>query len=275
MDYRFKQTINGPATDFSPSSKKRKIGIPAFGGIEMVKKVRPVLTEEGVGARAQRLIPSDGEHLDPFVLFDEYYVDPDASFPMHPHGGFEGFQFIMVGATEYQDNIGNSGLIEAGDVRRFVAGQGFRHSEYPRSDKTVRGYLLWIKLPDVKKRSTSTFFQEHHGNEVNRIENESSIETRIFGEGGHMETHTPAVFKHYIFKKDSRMKFELACGWNGFVYISTGSASACGIDLGEKEGVVIEPGETCDMRIRAGTEMVIVKGRIQNEEIVQDGHFVR
>jgi hypothetical protein len=241
----------------------------------MVKKVIPVLTDEGVGAKAHRLIPNNGEHLDPFVIFDEYFVYPDASFPMHPHGGFEGFQFLMEGATEYNDNLGNKGLIGIGDVRRFVAGKGFKHSEFPRSEETVRGYLLWIKLPDVKKMNIPTFFQEHHGEEVKRIETDDAVETRIFGEGGNMETHTPAVFKHYIFKKDSAMKFELACGWNGFVYVSTGSASACGVDIGDREGVIIDPCETCDMKIKAGTELVIVKGRIQNEEILQEGHFVR
>jgi redox-sensitive bicupin YhaK (pirin superfamily) len=240
----------------------------------MVKKVRPVLTDEGIGARAHRLIPNEGEHLDPFVLFDEYYVDPDASFPMHPHGGFEGFQFLMKGSTEYNDNFGNKGLIQAGEVRRFVAGQGFKHSEYPKSEEAARGYLLWIKLPDIKKGNTSTFFQEHHADDVNVIENENYIETRIFGEGGHMETHTPAVFKHYFFKKDTKMKFELACGWNGFVYVSTGSATACGVDIKGKEGVLIDPCETCEMEMEAGTELVLVKGRMLNEDIVQHGHFV-
>lgn len=241
----------------------------------MVRKVRPRPTDEGVGAKAYRLIPNEGDHLDPFVLFDEYFVYPEASFPMHPHGGFEGFQFLMEGATEYNDVFGNKGLIKAGDARRFVPGQGFKHSEYPRSDDTVRGYLLWIKIPDNKRMNISTFFHELHGSEVFRREDDISIETRIFGEGGHMETHTPAVFKHYIFKKDGRMKFELACGWNGFVYVSSGSVSVCGVGIGEKEGAIIEPCEVCEMTIEAGTEMVIAKGRMLDEEIVQEGHFVR
>jgi redox-sensitive bicupin YhaK (pirin superfamily) len=261
-----------PGADFFTWSSQ-EIGEPP-GGIDMIKKISPRLTDEGVGAKAYRLIPNDGEHLDPFVLFDEYYVDPDASFPMHPHGGFEGFQFLMNGTTEYKDVFGNIGSIEAGDVRRFVAGQGFKHSEYPMSNETVRGYLLWIKLPDTKK-NISTYFQELHGGEVYRQEDDISIETRIFGEGGRMDTHTPAVFKHYIFKKDARLKFELACGWNGFVYISSGSATICGVKIGDKEGIIIDPCETCDMEIEQDTELVLVKGRILNEDIVQKGHFVR
>jgi hypothetical protein len=240
----------------------------------MARKVIPVLTDEGDGAKAYRLFPNHGEHLDPFVIFDEYFVYPEASFPLHPHGGFEGFQMLMEGATEYNDNLGNKGLIKAGDVRRFVAGPGFQHSEYPRSEETVRGYLLWIKLPNLKKE-TPTFFQEHHGDEVLRKEDENVIETTIFGENGHMETHTPAVFKHYIFKKGSNMQFELASGWSGFVYVSSGRASACGVEMGDREGVVIESGETCDLKIEAGTELVIVRGRMLDEEIVQEGHYVR
>jgi quercetin 2,3-dioxygenase len=244
------------------------------GGIKVAMKILPELTEEGVGAKAYRLIPFNGNHLDPFVIFDEYFVSPQANFPMHPHGGFEGYQMLMEGSTEYNDNLGNKGLIGPGDVRRFVAGPGFNHSEYPRSKETVRGYLLWIKLPGAKV-STPSFFQELHGDEVLREEDEVSIETTIFGEGGHMETHTPAVFKHYIFKKDSNMEFELASGWTGFVYVSKGSATACGVEMKNREGVIIEPSETCDLFIEAGTEMVVVRGRMLHEDIVQEGHYVR
>lgn len=240
----------------------------------MVKKISPILMDEGVGAKAYRLIPSNGHHMDPFVIFDEYFVYPDSSFPMHPHGGFEGFQMLMEGSTEYKDNLGNEGLIEAGDVRRFVAGPGFQHSEYPISEETVRGYLLWIKLPH-NKRSIPSFFQELHGDEVHRKEDDVSIQTTIFGEGGHMETYTPAVFKHFIFKGDSEMKFELTSGWSGFVYVSSGSATVCTVKMENREGVILDPGETCDMTIEAGTEMVIIKGRMLDEEIVQNGHYVR
>ena len=148
----------------------------------MAVKVKPEWIDEGDGARALRLIPNGGEHLDPFVLFDEYFVDPSASFPMHPHGGFEGYQFLMAGSTEYNDNLGNKGIIRKGDMRRFVAGQGFEHSEYPRSKETVRGYLVWIKLPSSGK-DIPTNFQELHGNEVMMDDDNVALTTTIFGEG--------------------------------------------------------------------------------------------
>ena len=240
----------------------------------MAKKVRPKWIDEGDGAEAKRVIPNEGDHLDPFVLFDEYHVDPSASFPMHPHGGFEGFQFLMAGRTEYNDNLGNRGLIGKGEVRRFVAGPGFKHSEYPRSEETVRGYLVWLKLPQVS-REEPTYFEELHGDEVMTVEDDTATTTTIFGEGSPLETHTPAVFKHYIFRRDHVMKFDITTGWNGLVYVSSGEVNACGLQLGDGEGAVFEPGEVCELVIKAPVEMVLLRGRMLEEDIVQEGHFVR
>ncbi|MGA1849181.1 MAG: pirin family protein [Thermoplasmatota archaeon] len=240
----------------------------------MLKKLIPELTDEGVGAKARRLIPYHGEHLDPFVIFDEYQVTPDAHFPTHPHGGFEGFQFLMGGATEYQDNLGNKGLIKKGEMRRFVAGRGFAHSEYPRGNETVRGYLVWIKIP-VESADTPIIFREVHGKDVKRTEKSAFTVTTIFGEGAPLETLTPAVFKHYVYRKDSRDSFELATGWNGFVYVSTGRVKIGELALEGGEGAVIEPGNDIEMEIAAGTELVKIKGRMLGEEIVQEGHYVR
>jgi len=240
----------------------------------MAVKVRPEWIDEGDGARALRLIPRGKEHMDPFVLFDEYFIDPSASFPMHPHGGFEGYQFLIAGSTEYNDNLGNRGVIGKGEMRRFVPGPGFEHSEYPRSQDFVRGYLVWLKLP-FSRKDTPTRFQELHEGEVTRDDNGIAVITTIFGEGSPFEPHTPAVFKHYIFKKEHSMKFDITTGWSGFIYVSKGEVNACGLELEDREGAIFEPGENCELVIDAGAEMVLLRGRMLNEEIVQEGHFVR
>ncbi len=118
------------------------------------------MEDEGVGAKARRLIHDAIGHLDPFVLFDEYHVSKDAFFPQHPHSGFEGFQILMGGRTEYEDNQGNKGAIDPGDVRRFVAGEGFEHSERPEDGENVRGYLLWIKIPEGHRNIPVIFKEE-------------------------------------------------------------------------------------------------------------------
>ncbi|MFW3146043.1 MAG: pirin family protein [Thermoplasmatota archaeon] len=240
----------------------------------MVCLVEPKLTDEGVGAKAKRLIPNNGNHLDPFVIFDEYFISPDASFPMHPHGGFEGFQFLVEGATDYADVFGNKGLIRGGEIRRFLAGEGFAHSEHPRYDGTVRGYLVWMKLPSEMSNVRSVF-QEWHGEDVEVEENEDMRITKIFGEGAPVPTVTPAVFKHVVFKRESSVEFELASGWSGFLYVSKGELECCSLVVREGKGAILEPGNLCEAKGTPGTEMVLLRGRRIKEEIVQDGHFVK
>lgn len=240
----------------------------------MAAVVEPEWVDEGDGAKALRMIPFKGRHLDPFVIFDEYFVEPSASFPMHPHGGFEGFQFLMEGATKYEDDQGNLGRIGKGEIRRFVPGPGFQHSEYPEPEEIVRGYLLWMKLPNDYEPERS-IFQELHEKEVMVIEDDLTRTTLIFGEGAPLETITPAVFKHIIFKTDHFLELELASGWSGFVYVSKGLARVCGELVKERTGIILDQGCTCHIDGSEGTEMVFVRGKMLGERIIQDGHYVR
>jgi redox-sensitive bicupin YhaK (pirin superfamily) len=50
------------------------------------RKVVAVETFEGAGARVKRVFPtSQLRHFDPFVLLDEFFAEPPAGFPSHPH----------------------------------------------------------------------------------------------------------------------------------------------------------------------------------------------
>jgi redox-sensitive bicupin YhaK (pirin superfamily) len=131
-----------------------------------------------------------------------------------------------------------------------------------------------MKIP-AEFFDTPIMFTEVHEDDVRLRENSLRIVTTIFGEGAPLETLSPAVFKHYTYKKRGSDTFELATGWNGLVYVSTGSVRFGELVLGGGEGAVIEPGNDVDLEIEAGTEMVKLKGRMLGEEIIQEGHFVR
>lgn len=239
-----------------------------------IRVLEPEYLDEGDGAKAYRLLPNEGEHLDPFVLFDEYLITPDASFPMHPHGGFEGFQFLMEGSTEYSDNRGNTGLIRAGWARRFVPADGFMHSETPRHDGTTRGYLLWIKLPgDIEP--DAPLFKETDPSGIPLTDDGRILMKRVLGEGSALETFTPVVMEVLKTREDAVYEITVEGDHNGFIYVSQGKASVGGLEVYGKKGAVLSPGTSSQLQLEAGTEMVFVKGKRLGEEIVQEGHFVK
>jgi len=52
--------------------------------------------------------------------------------------------YVREGAITHQDNLGNKGRTEAGDVQVMSAGTGIRHSEYNLEDVTTKIFQIWI-----------------------------------------------------------------------------------------------------------------------------------
>jgi len=125
----------------------------------IAKTVTGIPATDGAGVKLKRIIGTPAlDLIDPFLMLDEFGSDdPDswiAGFPDHPHRGFETVTIMLEGRVKHADSVGNSGVIEAGDVQWMTAGRGIIHSEMPeRAGGRLRGFQLWVNLPGALKMS--------------------------------------------------------------------------------------------------------------------------
>ena len=80
-------------------------------------------------------------------VWNDDEIAPQSGFPPHPHADMEIITYVRDGAITHQDNLGNKGRTEAGDVQVMSAGSGVRHAEYNMEGETTRIFQIWI-LPD-------------------------------------------------------------------------------------------------------------------------------
>ena len=121
-------------------------------------------TMEGAGVHLRRAFGfgATGE-FDPFLLLDDFRNDVpaqyQAGFPWHPHRGIETITYVLAGAVDHADSLGNSGTISAGDVQWMTAGNGIVHQEMPKGDSAGRmhGFQLWANLPAAVKMTTPRY----------------------------------------------------------------------------------------------------------------------
>lgn len=94
-------------------------------------------------------------HFGALRVLNDDVVAPAMGFGTHPHQNMEIISIPLAGDLRHRDSMGNTAVIQEGDVQVMSAGTGIRHSEYnANSDREVKFLQIWLfpKKQDVEPR---------------------------------------------------------------------------------------------------------------------------
>ncbi len=255
-------------------------------GEEVPMSIRPVQrlaqarpTIEGAGVRLRRAFGfGDTAETDPFLLFDDFRNEqPDdyrAGFPWHPHRGIETITYVLAGAVEHADSLGNSGVLGGGDVQWMTAGRGILHHEMPLGDPTGRmhGFQLWANLPSSLKMTVPRY-QDVASRDIPEVTEDDGTRVRVicgefWGRRGPVEgiAADPGYLDVWV-PAGTRRRLPVDTRRRAFAYIFEGSATFR--DASDPFGVLTEQIAGDDdsvRRERAGNRWLVVFG--EGDEIV-------
>ena len=152
-------------------------------------------------------------------------IAPGGGFGMHPHRDMEIISYVLEGAVEHKDSMGNGSVIRPGDVQRMSAGTGVRHSEFnPSKTEGVHFLQIWIE-PDVTGIAPS--YEEKHFDAASKRGKLRLVASADAREGS-VKLHQDASVYAALVDGNEKVTHTLAGGRRAYVHVARGSVSVNG-----------------------------------------------
>jgi redox-sensitive bicupin YhaK (pirin superfamily) len=169
-------------------------------------------------------------------VINEDWVQGGHGFPMHPHRDMEIITYVLDGALEHKDSMGNGSTIRPGDGQRMSAGTGVRHSE-ANSSTTEAAHLLqiWI-LPD--RRGHEPGYEQKEFPDVEK-RGKLRLIASPDGKDGSVTIHQDAKLYVSLLAPGQEVKHELASGRYAWLQVARGAVELNGKGLKQGDGAAI------------------------------------
>lgn len=238
------------------------------------RKIVAVETAEGAGTIVKRVFPTRQlMHFDPFVLLDEFAIEPPAGFPEHPHGGFEAVTYMLQGGFHHTDNLGNDTTVMAGGVQRFTAGKRLIHSELPGTKGLNRGLQLWVRLPK-RLQGLEPAYQQVDARDIPEDTINGHHVRTVVGENSPVRLHTEVTYLDVALQPRQAFTRDISRDFNSFVYVLEGNVEVRDTALGKSEAALLTGGDSIELSATKPARLVVIGGKPHGEQIVLAGSFV-
>jgi redox-sensitive bicupin YhaK (pirin superfamily) len=180
----------------------------------------------------------DPEHVQFRTLrvMNDDRVAGGGGFPMHPHRDMEIVTYVLEGALEHRDSMGNGSVIKPGDVQYLSAGSGVTHSEFNASKSDpVHLYQIWM-LPE-KKGLKPAYDQKNFSDAEKR--GKLRLVASPDGRDGSVKIRQDNELYATVLGAGDSVKHALKPERHAYVQVARGSVELNGRKLAEGDGAAI------------------------------------
>lgn len=158
-------------------------------------------------------------------------------FPTHPHRDMEIFSYLLAGQLAHKDSMGNSRVLNPGEIQMMRAGTGVQHSEFnPSSTEPAHLLQIWI-TPDTRGlKPAYTEWTPAPGRE-------NDIKTLVISQDGREGSASIAQDASiYLLKlrPGTKALHELTADRGLWLHVAKGTISVNGIELVAGDAVSLE-----------------------------------
>ena len=193
-------------------------------------------------------------HFGKLRVINEDRIAPAQGFGTHPHKDMEIVTYIINGAIEHKDSMGNGTVIRAGEVQRMTAGTGVLHSEFNHSeDEELHLLQIWI-FPEenhLEPGYEQTLFPRE--DKLNRLRLIGSRD----GRDGSITIHQDVDLYASVLEQGNEVTLHDVADRRIFVQVVSGNLDVNGEKLSAGDGAQIRNATDISVKAEAGAEFLL------------------
>jgi redox-sensitive bicupin YhaK (pirin superfamily) len=163
--------------------------------------------------------------------------------------------YVREGAITHEDDLGNRGRTEAGDVQVMSAGTGIRHAEYNREPGATRIFQIWI-LPDrVGGRPSWGTRPFPKGDRAGRF---VPLASGLPGDAEALPIRTRARVAGATLRAGESAEYALDPGRRAYLVPAAGAVEVNGVRLEPRDGAAIRDEAVLRVRALEDAEVLLV-----------------
>ena len=187
-------------------------------------------------------------------VINEDIVMPGQGFGMHGHRDMEIVTYVISGALEHRDSLGNGDILRAGELQRMTAGTGIRHSEFnPSDDEPVHLYQIWL-FPERPNLTPSyeqkAFDAREHGGPLRLVASPD-------GREGSLKIQQDARISLGTLEAGASLGHPLEPGRHGWVQVVRGSIVLNGHTLSAGDGAAASEEPSLQIEAKQPAELIL------------------
>jgi redox-sensitive bicupin YhaK (pirin superfamily) len=190
----------------------------------------------------------------PLRVINEDRVQPGQGFGTHGHRDMEIISYVIDGALEHKDSMGNGSVMRPGEIQRMTAGTGVTHSEYnPSQEEPVHFLQIWI-LPQAQ--SLAPGYEQKHYAAGEKTDTLRLVAAKD-GRDGALTVHQDIDVYASLLSQGRDLVHTFADDRLGWVQIVHGAADVNGQLLEAGDGAALPDIGRLDIRATKDTEILL------------------
>lgn len=187
-------------------------------------------------------------------VINEDTVKGGKGFGSHNHSDMEILTYVLEGALEHRDSLGNTRMISQGEVQQMSAGTGIVHSEYNLSHQMPVHFLqIWIQPNQV---GLTPSYAQKAFTTASKWGQWCLVASRN-GRGGSLMIHQDADLYSTILDQGDELVFEGLADRGYYVHIVSGKFLVLGVSMKTGDGAFVTEELSILFKCQEGGELLL------------------